>query len=63
MKNLKKYFIEKVKKPTAVIIISKKTGEIFNFKSLYVAAKKVGINPQIIKDLKIKEDTFLVIKE
>ena len=54
-----KYCREKVQKPTAVIIINKKMGE-----------KKVGGNPQIIKDkirakkdLKIKGDTFLVIKE
>ena len=65
-----KYCREKVKKPISVIIINKKTGEIFNLKSLYAAGKKVGVNPQIIKDkirakkdLKIKEDTFLVFAE
>ena len=65
-----KYCREKVKKPLSVIIINKKTGEIFNFKSLYAAGKKVGVNPQIIKnrirlkkDLKIKEDTFLTFFE
>ena len=45
-----KYCREKVKKPISVILINRKTDEILNFKSLYAAAKKVGVNPQIIKE-------------
>ena len=45
-----KYCREKVKKPISVILINRKTDEIFSFKSLYEAAKKVGVNPQTIKD-------------
>ena len=62
-----KYCRENVKKPIPVILINRKTGEIFNLKSLYAAGKKVGVNPQIIKnrirlkkDLEIKGHTFLV---
>ena len=45
-----KYCKQKVKKPISIIPINRKTGEIFNFKSLYAAEKKGGVNPQIIKD-------------
>ena len=65
-----KYCREKIKKPISVVIINKKTNEIFNFSSLYAAGKKFGVNPQIIKDriktkkdLKIEENTFLVFAE
>ena len=65
-----KYCREKVKNPIPVIIINRKTGKIFNLKSLYAAGKKVGVNPQIIKDrikskkdLEIKGHTFLVFYE
>ena len=65
-----KYCREKIKKPVSVVIKNKKTGEIFNFSSLYTTGKKVGVNLQVIKDriktkkdLKIKEDIFLVFAE
>ena len=65
-----KYCREKVKKPISVILINRKTDEILNFKSLYQAAKKIGVNPESIshriktkRDLCVGENTFLVIKE
>ena len=65
-----KYCRDKIKKPISVILINRKTVKIFNFKSLYSAGKKIGVNPQSISDrirsktdLCIGENTFLVIKE
>ena len=65
-----KYCREKMKKPTPIIIINKETGEIFNFKSLYSAAKNFNLNAESIKyrikakkDLKINDQTFLVFTE
>ena len=58
-----KYCREKIKKPISVVIINKKTNEIFNFSSLYAAGKKFGVNPQIIKDrIKTKKDFKIEVK-
>ena len=45
-----KYCKKKIKNPISVILIYRKTDEILSFRSLYAAAKKVGVNPQIIND-------------
>ena len=64
-----KYCKGKIKKPIPIILINRKTDEILNFKSMYAAAKGIGVNPQSISDrirsktdLCVGENTFIVIK-